>query len=170
MEKGKKKTGLIIGIIIFVVLAFGSLGVIVTSNITIRRGNVLGEKSEEKKTEPPKQEELEKELNELNKKSAKKDLKKYIFDREQEIEYFYSSNPALRDMKQFERRVQRDNHFFKSNYEKKQDKDLNLSKQLSALNYLYKLTLIYSDRVQGKDYDPEKIKWYKQEIKEALED
>ena len=44
MEKGKKKTGLIIGLIIFVVLAFGSLGVIVTPNITIRRGNILGEK------------------------------------------------------------------------------------------------------------------------------
>lgn len=45
MEKGKKKTGFIIGVIIFVVLAFGTTGVIVTPNITIRRGNIQGVKS-----------------------------------------------------------------------------------------------------------------------------
>ncbi|MCP1226680.1 hypothetical protein [Sebaldella sp. S0638] len=58
MEKGKKKTGLVIGLIVFGVLALGSLvsggiGAMLDESKDIETGKVA---FEEKKTEPPKQE------------------------------------------------------------------------------------------------------------------
>ena len=55
MEKGKKKTGLIVGLIVFGVLALGSIGITAISDDS-KTTETVSAKPEEKKIEPPKQE------------------------------------------------------------------------------------------------------------------
>lgn len=186
MEKGRKKTGLVVGLIIFGVLAFGSLvsvgiGAMLDDSKDIETGKVA---FEEKKAEPPKQSEAPKEeiksyikeedSQKINPDAIKSELKKYIADKEQEIEDFYASNPTPEMIAKFNRKLIEDNDAINSKFEKVHglsgENKVNLVKELPAVGYLYALSLCYMNKVQGKEYDSKEIKWYKDGIKEAVED
>ena len=186
MEKGKRKSGLVIGLIIFGVLALGSIvssgiaGILDDSETT----QIASNKPEEKKTEPPKQAEAPKEeitpdikeedSQKINPDEIKSELKKYISDKEKEIESFYASNPTPERIAKFNRKLIEDNDLINSKFEKVHglsgENKINLVKELPAVGYLYALSLCYMNKIQGKEYDPTEIKWYKDGIKEALED
>ena len=180
MEKGKKKSGLVIGLIIFGVLALGSIafnemGTMLDNSKDIETGKVA---FEEKKAESPKheikQEAPKEEVQNINPATVRAELRKYIADKEKEIESFYATNPTPENIAKFNKKLITENDAVNSKFEKLHgllgENKVNLIQELPAVGYLYSLSLSYMNKVQGKEYDPKEIKWYKDGIKEALED